>query len=131
MRMSDRIQQKRIYARQMQEFERSAGQDQELRWRWLTAVHSWVGPISGCICTTIRPCWVTPCGREIGGKPWGQLFRIAFVPLGHTFGRLPTGNIGRSTVSAFQPMSLDAGTPAAISRARRQAMDEAARSLLP
>ncbi len=37
----------------------------------------------------------------------GQLFRLMLVPLGHAFGRLPVGNIGRATVSAFRPMALD------------------------
>ena len=34
----------------------------------------------------------------------GQLFRILLVPLGHLSGRLPLGNPGRATVSAFAPM---------------------------
>ena len=36
----------------------------------------------------------------------GQLFRLALVPLGHLSGRLPLGNPGRSTVSAFQPLAV-------------------------
>lgn len=36
----------------------------------------------------------------------GQLFRLALIPLGHLFGRLPVGNHGRSTVSAFRPMQV-------------------------
>jgi hypothetical protein len=31
----------------------------------------------------------------------GQLFRLFLVPLGHLTGRLPMGNPGRATVSAF------------------------------
>lgn len=45
-------------------------------------------------------------------KDWreaaGQIFRLALVPLGSLTGRLPTGNIGRARVSAFQPMPLPA-----------------------
>ena len=36
----------------------------------------------------------------------GQLLRLALVPVGHLVGRLPIGNSGRATVSAFQPMSV-------------------------
>lgn len=39
--------------------------------------------------------------REVAG----QIIRLALVPLGHALGRLPAGNIGRATVSAFQPMT--------------------------
>jgi hypothetical protein len=38
--------------------------------------------------------------REVAG----QLLRLALVPLGHALRRLPAGNIGRATVSAFRPM---------------------------
>lgn len=43
-------------------------------------------------------------GREIRG----QLLRLALVPLGHLFKRLPVGNTGRSNVSAFAPMDVPA-----------------------
>lgn len=36
----------------------------------------------------------------------GQLLRLLLVPLGHLLGRLPMGNTGRSTVSAFLPMPV-------------------------
>lgn len=36
----------------------------------------------------------------------GQVLRLALVPLGHLFGRLPLGNPGRATVSAFAPMPV-------------------------
>ena len=36
----------------------------------------------------------------------GQIMRIALVPIGHLFGRLPRGNTGRSNVSAFTPMPI-------------------------
>ena len=41
--------------------------------------------------------------RDVRGAA-GQLFRILLVPLGHLSGRLPLGNPGRATVSAFAPM---------------------------
>jgi hypothetical protein len=39
---------------------------------------------------------------EVGG----QLLRLALVPLGHLSGRLPLGNPGRATVSAFTPLPV-------------------------
>lgn len=36
----------------------------------------------------------------------GQVLRLALVPLGHLSGRLPWGNPGRSTVSAFEPLPV-------------------------
>lgn len=56
-------------------------------------------------------------GREAAG----QLFRLALVPLGHLTGRLPIGNIGRATVSAFQPMEVAQATAELIAQASRRA----------
>ena len=36
----------------------------------------------------------------------GQVVRIALVPIGHLFGRLPVGNTGGTNVSAFKPMDI-------------------------
>lgn len=36
----------------------------------------------------------------------GQLFRLLLVPIGHAVRRLPAGNPGRATVSAFKPMDV-------------------------
>jgi hypothetical protein len=36
----------------------------------------------------------------------GEILRLALAPLGALFGRIPTGNIGRATVSAFKPMPI-------------------------
>jgi hypothetical protein len=36
----------------------------------------------------------------------GQAFRLLLVPLGHAVRRLPAGNTGRATVSAFRPMTV-------------------------
>jgi hypothetical protein len=48
----------------------------------------------------------------------GQLFRLALVPLGHLSGRLPLGNPGRSTVSAFEPLPVRPELAELIARAR-------------
>ena len=51
-------------------------------------------------------------------EAFGQLFRLALVPLGHLTGRLPAGNPGRATVSAFRPMPVRADLRALIAQAR-------------
>ena len=49
-------------------------------------------------------------GREAAG----QLLRLALAPLGNLTGRLPIGNTGRSTVSAFAPMDIPSDLQAII-----------------
>lgn len=46
----------------------------------------------------------------------GQLLRLALAPLGNLAGRLPIGNTGRSTVSAFAPMPIPADLQAILNR---------------
>jgi len=48
----------------------------------------------------------------------GQVLRLALVPLGHLSGRLPLGNPGRSTVSAFAPLPVRPELADLIARAR-------------
>jgi hypothetical protein len=48
----------------------------------------------------------------------GQVMRLALVPLGHLSGRLPLGNPGRSTVSAFEPLPVRPELAELIARAR-------------
>ncbi len=67
-----------IYRGLMQGFASSQQRDKETRWAWLIAAHV-----------------------------VGQLFRLILVPFGHALGKLPAGNIGRATVSAFKPMALE------------------------
>ena len=57
-----------------------------------------------------RAAWAMPCGlgNDDGREIRGQLPRLALVPLGHLFSRLPAGNTGRSNVSAFAPMDVPA-----------------------
>lgn len=49
-------------------------------------------------------------GLALRTRDWaeaaGQLFRLVLVPLGHVTGRLPLGNPGRATVSAFRPLPV-------------------------
>ncbi|MGC4366761.1 DUF3703 domain-containing protein [Hydrogenophaga sp. R2] len=48
----------------------------------------------------------------------GQVMRLVLVPLGHFSGRLPLGNPGRSTVSAFVPLPVRPELAELIARAR-------------
>ena len=48
----------------------------------------------------------------------GQMLRLVLVPLGHLSGRLPLGNPGRSTVSAFEPLPVRPELAELIARAR-------------
>ncbi|MBA4214991.1 MAG: hypothetical protein C0449_18110 [Polaromonas sp.] len=48
----------------------------------------------------------------------GQVMRLALVPLGHLSGRLPLGNPGRATVSAFEPLPVRPELAELITRAR-------------
>lgn len=61
-------------------------------------------------------------GLALRTRDWaeaaGQLFRLVLVPLGHVTGRLPLGNPGRSTVSAFRPLPVRPELIALIKQAR-------------
>ena len=49
----------------------------------------------------------------------GQIGRLALAPLGNLTGRLPIGNSGRSTVSAFAPMQPPPDLAAILERIPR------------
>src|SRR3989344_4549242 len=48
-----------------------------------------------------------------------QVLRRALVPLGHLSGRLPVGNPGRATVSAFEPLTVRPELAELIANARK------------
>lgn len=81
-----------------------AAVDHEERWHWLMAAHV-VGQFDFGL--HLHSHW-----RMLGfalrtrdpREAAGQLLRLALVPVGHLLGRLPAGNVGRATVSAFAPM---------------------------
>lgn len=54
----------------------------------------------------------------LDARGWGQLFRIALVPLGHLTDRLPLGNPGKAGVSAFESMLVSPDILQLISDAR-------------
>ncbi len=44
--------------------------------------------------------------RREWGEALGQAFRLLLTPLGALLGRIPLGNTGRASVSAFMPMPI-------------------------
>ncbi|QHE89172.1 DUF3703 domain-containing protein [Hydrogenophaga sp. BPS33] len=84
---------------------KSAGSTEQA-WLYLEAAHI-VGQLH------LRPHLQTHAhmlGLSLRARDWpeaaGQMLRLALVPLGHMSGRLPLGNPGRSTVSAFEPLPV-------------------------
>lgn len=91
------------------------------RWRILEAAHVFGQGRLG-------PHWQTHVLMlcfAISQRDWrevsGQLLRLALVPLGHLSGRLPPGNPGRATVSAFASMPLRPELAELIGQARAEA----------
>lgn len=87
-------------------------------WMHLEAAHV-VGqtrfwPHLGVHCHMLTLAWRERDWQEM----FGQVFRIALVPLGHLFRRLPLGNTGRAQVSVFKPMAVRPELAALIDRAR-------------
>ena len=112
---------RRTYRQLMLGFHESTGQDLEARWPWLMAAHivgqqdfglhwrSHVAMLRFALQTRDYP------------EAAGQLMRLSLVPLGHLAGRLPAGNSGRATVSAFSPMPIAPPLRELISLARQKA----------
>jgi hypothetical protein len=111
---------RRICRQLMLGFHQSAGQDLEVRWAWLMAAHivgqqdfglHWRSHIA-----MLRFALQTRDYPEAAG----QLMRLSLVPLGHLAGRLPAGNTGRATVSAFMPMAVAPSLRELISQAHQK-----------
>lgn len=103
-RQSDRWFDETTHARLMRQAKKASSVEQA--WLYLEAAHV-VGQLD------IKPhlqthahmlglAWRTRDWSEVAG----QVLRLALVPLGHLSGRLPLGNPGRSTVSAFEPLPV-------------------------
>lgn len=101
----ERQQRRAAYARLLQACAAlPAATNVEQRWTWLMAAHV-VGQMDLRLhwdshVRMLRLAWQTRDWPEVVG----QAMRLALVPVGHAAGRLPKGNVGRATVSAFQPM---------------------------
>ena len=110
---------RRVYDRLMAGYAALPVEGAELRWTWLMAAH-----VVGQADLRLH---LHSHGRMLGlalaqrdaREALGQLLRLALVPLGHALGRLPAGNVGRATVSAFRPMRPDAAVRRLIARAAR------------
>ena len=94
------------YGQLMLGFSQSFDQDHEARWAWLMAAHivgqqdfglHWRSHVA-----MLRFALQARDYREATG----QMLRLSLVPLGHLASRLPAGNTGRATVSAFRPMPV-------------------------
>jgi hypothetical protein len=108
-------------------FHSSTWQAAEERWRWLMAAHI-VGQNN--LRKHAHSHWlmlVFACESHDWKEAAGQLFRLALVPLGHALGRLPAGNIGRATVSAFRPMVLSSEMRQLIAQMRTSATNSRGR----
>ena len=109
------------YRQLMLGFSQSVGQAHESRWVWLMAAHIVGQPEFGLHwrshITMLRFALQTRDYPEAAG----QLMRLSLVPLGHLAGRLPAGNSGRATVSAFMPMAVAPTLRELISQARQKA----------
>jgi hypothetical protein len=80
--------------------------NQEALWELLCAAHiagqHFFGLHIQTHCAMLSLAWQHRDWRE----GIGQLVRVALVPIGHVFQRLPLGNSGRSNISAFKPMDV-------------------------
>ena len=117
------ISQQDIYAFLMQGFNAAAPKQMEDRWDWLIAAHVAVQQQYSLHWRVhwdmLRFAFETRDYREA----MGQLLRLALVPLGHAFGRLPAGNTGRANVNALQPMAVYDRTRALLYAARESARE--------
>ncbi|WP_010410025.1 DUF3703 domain-containing protein [Citromicrobium sp. JLT1363] len=62
-----------------------------------------LGPHCASHLRMLKVAWRTRDWREVHG----QIFRLSLAPIGNITGRLPTGNSGRSNVSAFARMEIE------------------------
>ena len=115
-----RLQSQQLYGQLMQGFHESMGQNTKCRWRWLTAAHI-VGqhhfPLHW---NNHRAMLSFALSTRDYLEVFGQLFRLSLVPVGHLIGKLPAGNIGRATASAFKRMEPDQEMKRLITEAREK-----------
>ena len=110
-----------IYAFLMRGFHAAAPGQVEDRWDWLIAAHV---AIQQQYSLHWRVHWeMLRFALELRDyrEAAGQLMRLALVPLGHAFDRLPAGNTGRANVNAFRPMAVSDRTRALLCAARESA----------
>jgi len=108
---------RRVIAAEMVRFRaaKSIG-DHDTAWRHLERAHivsqPYLGPHLANHTAMLRFAVELHDWREAAG----QAVRLALAPLGALTGRIPVGNIGRSSVSAFQPMPIPEDLQQAIEK---------------
>jgi hypothetical protein len=95
-----------VYERLVREFAatRADAETLEDRWSWLMAAHVIGQDQARLHFDSHRRMLALATESRDWREAAGQLLRLALLPLGHLFGRLPAGNIGRSTVGVTQVM---------------------------
>ncbi len=106
MNIQSKRSQRLIVNRLLQDFRDDCRPSVEQQWLRLAAAHV-VGQNDLSLHLQVHS---TMLGFAVRTRDWaeavGQLVRLALVPVGHLLDRLPAGNIGRATVSAFKPMPV-------------------------
>ena len=106
------------YAYLIRQFGRSTDQSPEQRWPWLMAAHIMGQQRLGLHLHS----HLIMLRLAVAERDWpevaGQVLRLLLVPLGNGTGRLPLGNVGRATVSAFEPMPVAGPLRRLITEAR-------------
>ena len=82
----------------------AAGHSPEERWSWLMAAHVVGQHQVGLHFDSHRRMLGFARETRDWGEVTGQLLRLSLLPLGHLLGRIPLGNIGRSTVGVTARM---------------------------
>jgi hypothetical protein len=108
---------RRLFTQLMRGFSEENAAAPDDRWAWLEAAHV-VGQQELALhwashAAMLRLALQT---RDLP-EAAGQVLRLALVAPGHFLRRLPAGNTGRATVSAFAPMPVDARLRRLIRRA--------------
>jgi hypothetical protein len=76
----------------------------EQRWNWLMAAHVIGQHEVGLHFDSHRRMLDLARETRDWGEVLGQVLRISLLPIGHALGRIPLGNIGRSTVGVTRVM---------------------------
>ncbi|KPF72331.1 MAG: DUF3703 domain-containing protein [Blastomonas sp.] len=90
--------------------------DVPLAWHHLGRAHILAQTRLGAHCVSHWKMLVFAVRLRNWPEAAGQLLRLALAPLGNLTGRLPLGNTGRSTVSAFAPMDIPLDLRAILDR---------------
>jgi len=93
--------------------------DTESAWRYLQAAHIAGQEMFKPHLETHARMLALACRTRDWSEAAGQLLRLVLVPLGHLTGRLPLGNPGRATVTAFTPLPVPPALQALIDEAGR------------